>query len=90
MKRSTPDNPARTDLESAVADRAEWRAWATLDETRQARWDRLGMTKQRALMAEWDRDNPPRPGEHPRLRVMTRLAWCLETLERREKAGGVP
>ena len=54
-------------------------------------YNELAANQQVRLVDEWDAANPPRPGEHPRLRVATRLAWCLETLERRARGeGGFP
>lgn len=79
-----PGNPGTT------VDVKELPVEKTPDERRLARWDALGPVSRGMMLAEWDRANPARPGEDQGLRAETRLASCVDTLDRRARGGWIP
>ncbi len=46
-------------------------------EARKRRWEALDEPTRLASLADWDRRNPPRPGEDAELRAKRRLDCCM-------------
>ena len=48
------------------------------------RWEALPEPEKAEIQAEFDRDNLPIPGVHPRFREVARKQGCIDLLSRRQ------